>query len=701
MAELIFELGCEDLPARFVEPASEQLLASFERACAEQRIQASGIKILGTPRRLALLVDSLSPRQADLEEERMGPPVAAAYRDGKPTKAAEGFARGQGVAVEDLYTVETARGEYVAAKVFEAGGETKALLGPILEAALASIHLPKSMRWGKGTTAFARPIRWLVAVYDGQPLELSYAGVSAGAMTVGHRFSAPAPIEVTSIKQYIEALRQADVIVDAAERRAMIQAQLEQIEAEVGGQIIPDDGLLAEVVQLVERPYAVCVHYDASYLELPPEVLILSMRSHQRYFALRDPKTKELLNACAVIYNTPVRDPDVVRAGNLRVLKARLDDARFFWHQDLKQPLDERHEALDSVVWLAGLGTLKDRAERISALSARIAKRLELSAQDITHAERAGLLAKADLITQMVFEFTDLQGVMGRSYAQHGGEDEAVSQAIYEQYLPKGAEDELPVSDVGAVVAMAERLDTLVGAFGLGFIPKSSADPYGLRRAALGVLRIIIGRAYGLELNALITLAVEVYLERGAADVFKTEGTALTAQIQEFVLTRYKHLLTATYPTDVVDAVLEVASDEVLAARDRVEALAPLRLESDFEPLAIGFKRVVNILRKQADASEHIPDAVDASLQEDEQERALLAAYEQAHKDVHAGLEARDWAAACRALIALKQPIDDFFDHVMVMAQDQALRQNRLALLNVLRELFMKVADISKIQTEL
>ena len=700
MTELIFEVGCEDLPARFVQPALEQLKAHVQDALAKQRIAYGPLRALGTPRRLALLIEDVAPRQGDLHEERLGPPVSAAMREGVYTKAAEGFARGQGVSLESLYTVQTPRGEYIATKVFAAGEPTAQLLPSILEQALAAIHLPKSMRWGAGTTSFARPIRWMVARLGELPLTVRYAGVTSGVHTVGHRFSSPSPIEVTSAAQYVESLRQAGVLVDPQARRDMIMALLAQIERESGGQVIPDEGLLEEVIQLVEHPYAVCVRFDASYLELPPEVLILSMRSHQRYFALRDPVSGALLNACAVIYNTPVRDPDVVRAGNLRVLKARLDDARFFWHQDLKQPLEARLDALDSVVWLGELGSVRDRAQRISMIAQRLALALGLSPEHVQAAERAGLLCKADLVTQMVFEFTDLQGVMGRAYAARSGEPEAVSLAIAEHYLPRGAEDDLPQTEVGAVVALAERLDTLVGTFGLNLIPKSSADPYGLRRAALGVLRILSGRAWTLRLDALLTLSVQVYQAQGKALAFKLPEPELRAALSEFIITRYKHLLQAQRPTDVVDAVLAVASDEIVGARERVEALSALRGEPDFEPLAIGFKRVVNILRKQADAREVIPQAVDASLLRDAAELALSQATTRAAAALEVSLAAGDWPSACATLIALKQPIDDFFDQVMVMDQDDALRRNRLALLDQLRALFLRVADISMIQTE-
>lgn len=702
MAQLIFEVGCEDLPARFVAPALAQMQAAFTQACLARRISVEGeVRVVGTPRRLALLVDGLATQQQDLQEERLGPPAKAALREGEYTQAAHGFARGLGLTAEQLYLVDTPRGPYVAARVFEAGAPTATLLPELLLHVAQSFSFPKSMRWGARRDTFARPVRWLLATLDGVCVPLSFAGVVSGDVTFGHRFSAPDPITVTSIAHYVEALRAADVEVDPAERRAQIKLLLTRAADEAGGQLIEDEALLDEVVQLVEKPHVVCVRFDERYLEMPDEVLILSMRSHQRYFAIKRADGAGLLNACAVIYNTPVRDPDVVRAGNLRVLKARLDDARFFWAQDLKTPLEQFLPKLERVVWLGALGSLSDRAHRISALVSRLGMTLGLPEQTRYHAQRAGLLAKADLATSMVYEFTDLQGIMGRAYASHAGEPEAIALAIEEHYLPKGADDALPSTDEGALVALAERLDALVGIFGVGLVPRSNADPYALRRAALGVLRITQSRAYPVLLSTLLAQAWEVYHATGLAEAaFTTSREALLAQLEEFITTRHKHLLATEFPADVVDAVLAVASDELLAARDRVAALAQLRQDDDFEPLAIGFKRVVNLLRKQADAQLAIPEAVDPELLVEPQERALHQHFGRARGEILAALEGRDWAGACQSLITLKAPVDAFFDHVMVMTDVEALRANRLALLDRLRVLFLQVADISMIQTE-
>jgi len=690
--EFIFEIGCEDIPARFVEPALADLKRRFQEACAASRIEVGEVRALATPRRFVLLVDKLGARQSDLEEVRTGPPVAAAFRDGQPTKAAEGFARGQGVEVSALYTVKTEKGEYIAAKVFEKGGETKALLGGLLESLVKGFSFPKSMRWGDLRTTFARPVRWFVAVYNDEVIDFEWASVKSGCTTFGHRFAAPAAIEVHTIAGYLKSLDAAFVTVDQAERRKIINEGLSTVSDKPGVSVLDDQALVDEVVHLVEKPYVVLVNFDASYLELPQEVLISSMRSHQRYFAMVDADGK-LVNSCAVVYNTPVRDPAVVAAGNLRVLKARLDDARFFWDQDLRVPLETYVDKLGEVVWLKQIGTVKERCARLSLTAAHIAERIGASETTVEAARRAGFLAKADLVTGLVNEFTDLQGVMGRAYALKAGESAEVATAIYEQYLPRGAADELPTTDAGASLALAEKLDALVGCFGIGLVPTSAADPYALRRAALGVIRVVQSRGYSVSLQALIQVAADSYetLDPGK---LKVTGTELQAQVLDFIGTRLKHQLALVHPADVVEAVLAVGLNDVLSVTDRVEALAKLRNEPDFEPLAQGFKRVVNILRKQAGDAEGEPNV--AKLVEPA-EKALYEAYQSAQTAMAGALKARDWDGACQTLIGLKGPVDGFFDGVMVMVDDEDLKKNRLALLFGLEKLFKNVADISAI----
>lgn len=691
--ELIFEIGCEELPAGFIEPAMEHLREYFIEQCSEQRIGVQDIQVFATPRRLALLVSGLAERQEDLEEVRTGPPEKAAFRDGVPTKAAEGFARGQGVELSDLFVQETDKGPYVAARVFQKGSAVKDLLPGILNAVMTSFHFPKSMRWANYREQFARPVRWILAVVDGELIPVHFAGVDSGITTRGHRFAAPNEIIVHTHSDYFDGLKNAHVVLSTDERRQIVLNALAKIGEEVGGQVINDPGLVEEVIYLVEEPHALFLSFSEKYLEMPHEVLISSMRSHQRYFAIAG-RDGGLLPYCAVIYNTPVRDPEVVAKGNLRVLKARLDDAVFFWEKDLATSLDERVAELEKVVWLAKIGSMKARSERIAELAKRIALTVGLNHEDAQSAHRAGYLSKADLVSNMVNEFTDLQGVMGRAYAKKGGESEAVSSAIYEQYLPRGADDALPASDIGAAVALAERLDALVGCFGIGLIPTSTADPYALRRAALGVLRIMQVRGYDIRLSKLVELSLEVYNDE-APGVLEKAPEQLETELLGFMATRLKYQLSSDAPTDVVDAVLAAGFDEVLSVQGRVKALASLRQEPDFEPLAAGFKRVVNILKKQADDLNNI--AIVAEKLVEEPEQALFEAYKSAEIQVNHALAARDWPAACAALIALKVPVDHFFDHVMVMVEDQSVRNNRLALLSGLRSLFMQVADISVI----
>lgn len=688
--ELIFELGCEELPASFVEPALESMKSSFLRALETARLGIGNVDIqaAATPRRLTLLITGLPASQPDLEEERTGPPARVAFRDGQPTKAAEGFARGQGVDVDALYTVETDKGEYLAARVFEAGLATEALLPDILTHLLEELRFPKSMRWGHHSPLFARPLRWILAVADGKPVTLSFAGVESSNLTSGHRFVAPEPIEVTSIADYRQKLRAANVMLDHEERKTLITELIHQEAEAAGGQIVIDPELVTEVAHLVEWPYAVSLPIADKYLELPREVLISSMRSHQRYFAVEEKGGGSLVGSCVVIYNTPVRDPRLVAAGNLRVLKARLDDARFFYDKDLQKSLTEHAQALDRVIWIGPLGTMGERSERMSILASNIAAMLGLDANSIDQAHTAARLAKADLVTNMVDEFPDLQGIIGGEYARNEGLNKEIATAIAEQYLPTSPDAPLPSTLISSAVALAEKLDAIVGCFSAEMTPSSTSDPYGLRRAALGVVRILTSLDAPLSLPALIDAASAPY---------KATDPDADKKILDFLVTRLQYLLAADAPTDVVNAVLATEVTEIPSIKGRVDALKTLRDQPDFEPLAMGFKRVVNILKKQAEDIDLDTLTVDPALFQDPEEKALFDAHSEAAARVEAALHDQKWSTACGALIALKTPVDAFFDTVMVMADDEALRNNRIALLASLKELFFRVADLSQI----
>ena len=695
--ELVFEIGCEDLPARFVEPTLRQLHDHFVAECAARRIAVEGARTVGTPRRLALLCDALPQAADDLSEERTGPPAAVAFKDGAPTKAAEGFARGQGASVEDLYTVATDKGEYIAVKVFEKGAATRDVLPEILAAVLGAFTFPKSMRWAAYGVPFGRPVRWLVALLDGEVVPLEFAGVTSSNTTRGHRFapapghdSAPSMLTVSGVDGYLSALKGNGIIVDVAARRDEVARLVLETATEADGTAVNDPGLVDEVTNLVESPHAVLVRYDASYLELPDEVLVSSMRGHQRYFAVQG-EDGNLTNACVVVYNTPVRDPAVVASGNLRVLKARLDDAKFFWSQDLKKPLADYVDDLANVLWLKQLGSLQAKSQRIGELAGRIAASVGQGDETIAVAQRAGLLCKADLVTQMVYEFPDLQGTMGREYALRADEGEAVATAIFEQYLPRGADDVLPQSNAGACVSLAEKLDSLVGCFLIDLVPSSTADPYGLRRAALGTIRVLQERGWTVSLAVLVDQAAAVYAATIDAEWTAQRRTSLL----DFIAARLEHQLAGDFPTDIVRAVLAVGLEDVTSVTDRVKALSDLREDPVFEPLAAGFKRVVNILRKQASEFEAETLLVDPELFEHPQEHELWAASTGATAHIATAVEARDWDAAVRVLAGLRAPVDEFFDHVMVMADDQRLKRNRLALLFEVETLFKRVADLS------
>ncbi len=684
---LVFEVGCEDLPARFVNPALSSLAESIKTGLADQRIDVKKISTYATPRRLAIIAD-ISESQSDLSEERTGPPAKFAMKDGEPQKAAIGFAKGQGVDPKDIYIVTTKKGDYVAVKVEEKGAPSADVLPAILESALGDLKFPKSMRWGSLRTSFGRPLRWMVAVLDGKTLPVHFANVDSGNQTFGHRFSAPNAITITDGDQYQNALAKADVVVDFDERKSTIRTLVDGIADSKNGKIVDDIDLLNEVSNLVEKPHAVLVEYAESYLELPDEVLISSMRKHQRYFAIQR-SDGTLTNACAVVYNTPVKDPTVVAAGNLRVLKARLDDARFFWDQDLKHggfgAFDER---LKKVVWIRGLGSMFDRAQRIANLAESIANRLELKDASET-AHKAGALCKSDLTSQMVVEFTDLQGVIGAAYATKFGESDAVALAIAEQYLPKGSNDSTPTSDAGSCVAIAEKMDAIFGCFAMGIEPKATADPYGLRRSTIGVIRILQDRGYQISIRELISMTRD-----NAKDITPTND-GYEDKIFQFFRARLKAQLGSNYDGDIIEAVLAVGMDDILSVSDRVDALSKFRSDPNFEPLTAGFKRVVNILRKQAKEYADEKPNVEVSQLVEENEKELYEASETAEKALAAALENRSWTGACEALSALRSPVDAFFDNIMVMVDDPDLKKNRLAILFKLEALFLQVADLS------
>ncbi len=685
-ADLLFEVGVEEIPAAALERALAELGRQLPLRLVEARLAHGAVHVLGTPRRLAVLVLELEDRQRDLSEEVVGPPARVAFdATGAPTKAAIGFAERSGVQVSALERreVEGKKGEYVVCTRREAGKPASEILAALLHELLVELPWAKSMRWGAGEQPFVRPVRWLVARLGTTTLPLEFAGIRAGTTSLGHRFLAPEPIEVTA-ESYREALRKAFVIVSAEVRRDMVRAELARIAEETGLVVRVDDRLVAEVANLVEYPVGVCGEFDAGFLEVPEEVIVSAMRAHQRYFAMED-ASGALANRFVTIAGTITRSPEVVRRGNQRVLAARLADAQFFFREDRKQSLASWGEKLADVVFQSKLGSIGDKVGRVKVIASRLAERL---AVDPAAAARVAELAKADLVTHMVFEFPELQGVMGRHYARASGEPSDIADGIFEHYLPRGASDALPSGALGAVVGVADRLDTLVGCFAAGLQPTGSADPYGLRRAALAILAILLERGWTVPLTELVELAA------GELSSFVPADEACRNEVLSFLRTRFKGLLVegSSLPADCVDAAMEAGFVNVPDTRARAQAVASLRARPDFEPLAVAFKRVANILKDAWAGSDPDPERFVADA-----ERELWKGFGDIESRASACLGSGDYRGSLQILAELKTPVDRFFDAVLVMDEDEGVRANRLALLGRINATFTRIADFRQL----
>ncbi|MFL5249714.1 MAG: glycine--tRNA ligase subunit beta [Myxococcales bacterium] len=698
--DLLFEIGTEELPAGFQKPALEWMAAELNRGLDDARLNGEGeaeranILEYATPRRLALLATAIAEKAADVRRTLQGPPAKAAFQDGKPTKAAEGFAKKAGVAVSDLRV----EGDRVVVEQQIKGQTAAEALPAILERIVRGIPFKKSMRWDSlDGDAFARPVHWIVAVLDGKLLPVQFADVKSGTVTRGHRFHPPREITLSSPRRYVEMLREAHVIVDWAERKKRIEEEVGRAAKEAGGEPIPDDDLLDTVTGLVEEPYAVRGSFDASFLELPPEVLVSEMRGHQKYFAVRDPGTKKIVPAFIAVSNTKVRDPAVSRRGYERVLRARLSDGKFFFDEDRKTKLASRNERLGRTVFVQGLGTQMQRVERIGDL-ARWLHGATGQGDPVTLG-RAAQVLKSDLATGMVGEFPDLQGVMGRVYAQHEGLPQEVADAIFEHYLPRGAEELLPKSDSGALLGISDRLDQLVGIFSIGKAPTGTSDPYGLRRAAIGLLRIVLARKYRFDLREALSEAQRLLRSQNASD----KGGDVVDKVWAFVQDRLSVLLREGAAQDSIQAVLGTRSSDIVALAERLQALTDVREKNrvDFENTAATFKRIANIL-SQAQEKKLSAVALDPGLvrKEEPSEAALLEALSRSRDQVGAALEDEKYLIAYGVLAELRPAVDRFFDDVMVMHQDPRIRDNRLALLRSLHELFSPLADFSRLQVE-
>jgi glycyl-tRNA synthetase beta chain len=682
--ELLFEIGTEELPAGYIQPAIANMSKMMRARLAELGLSHGAIKTAATPRRLTISVSELAAAQADCREEALGPPKAAAFAaDGTPTKAAEGFARSKGVTLDDIRIATTAKGEYLMVVVEKIGEKTEALLPAVLSEIITRLPFPKSMRWGAGAASFARPIQWLLARYGEQLIPCRVNDVVSGLTTRGHRFMAPAAREVTDFSAYLADLRDAHVLADPEERKQAVIREVTEAAKQAGGMVMIDDDLLDTVTNLVEKPHAVRGTFDKKFLALPKEVLITSMREHQKYFAIVDANGELLPNFIAV-NNTATRDQKLAAEGHQRVLRARLEDALFFFKEDQNQQLADRIARLAGVVFQAGLGTMLEKTERLTALAGWLAARV--APQTAAAAGRAAQLAKADLLTELVNEFPTLQGTMGCAYALLDREPAEVAQAIAEHYMPVRAGSPLPESDCGALVGLADRIDTIAGCFGIGKQPTGATDPYGLRRQALGLLHIINARGYGLSLKELVTKAIELY-----GDKVTEEKTAARQAVINFIEGRYVNdQIANTIPAAAIEAVTSVAFDDIIDCSQRIAALNAVRREETFTILAGSFKRVRNIIK------DHRGDQVNEALLGEAAEKELYAALRAVAAEAEPFLTARDYQPAMGVILKMKEPVDRFFDEVMVMADDEQLRNNRLSLLTAISHLFLRIGDFSK-----
>ncbi len=687
--DFLIEIGTEELPPKALRPLMDAFAEGLVTAVDGAGLEHGAVHAYASPRRLAVRIDDLSRRQADRKLEQKGPPTRVAFdKDGKPTAAATAFAEKCGVDVTELGTARTDKGEWLVFEAVEKGRDAVELMPALVERSLASLPIPRRMRWGAGDVEFVRPIHWVVMLHGADVVASPVMQTVAGSATYGHRFHSSGPIIVSKPADYPDVLEhQGHVIADFDRRREMVRQGVEAAAMDAGGHVVEGESLYDEVAALVEWPVALVGRFDDEYLALPMEVVISTLTGHQRYFPVAD-NSGALLPVFVTVANLESKDPEQVREGNERVIRPRLADAAFFWDSDRRNTLDSRRDALREVIYQRGLGSLADKSRRVAKIAAWFASRL---AADKSAVGRAAALSKCDLLTGMVGEFPELQGTMGRYYALSDGEPDAVADAIGEHYRPRFAGDDLPATEVGRILAVADKLDTLAGVFSIGKKPSGNRDPFGLRRAALGVIRILIECGLDVDLRKLVAKAVSEQ-PRG-----KLEVDAIIDELYHFVndrLRRYFLDRDAGLATETFEAVMARQPDSLVDFDRRLAAVQTFARLEQAESLAAANKRIANILRQAGD-----PEGLSISkkLLADDAERALHNALDNARQKVGPLVEQRLYAEALNVLADLRDPVDRFFDDVMVMTDDEALRSNRLALLGELRSLFLDVADISRL----
>ena len=687
--DFLVEIGTEELPPKALATLSEAFTRGIADGLKDADIEFGQVEAFAAPRRLAVRVRDLSDAQPDKPVEKRGPAVTAAFDDaGNPTRALTGFATSLGVTPDQLDTLETDKGAWVVYRTVDKGKPTVELMPELVDRSLAALPIPKRMRWGANRTEFVRPVHWVVLLFGNKVIDTPVMGLKPGNKTRGHRFHCPKSLIVPTPDDYEVVLKQEGyVIADFAERREQIRAGINQLaEKEAGGKAVIDESLLDEVTALNEWPVPLMGRFEERFLNVPAEALISSMKEHQKYFHVVA-ANGDMLPLFITVANIQSKDPSQVISGNEKVIRPRLSDAAFFYDTDRKTTLEDRVDALKPIVFQEKLGSLYDKSVRVAALAGKIARVMN---SDPELAKRAAMLAKTDLVTEMVLEFTDLQGIMGRYYAANDGEHEDIASALNEQYMPRFAGDDLPTTLTGCAVAIADRIDSLVGLFGINQPPSGTRDPFGLRRASLGVLRIIIERELPLDLQTLCEWAEEEHTSITEPNVADT--------VVDYMLERFRaHYEEQGISAEVYLAVHARRPTRPLDFDRRVKAVEAFRQLPEAQALAGANKRVSNILTKQG--GDRIGETVDPSLLQDNAEKALAEQVDQQAEQVVPLFENGNYASALSSLASLRAPVDNFFDEVMVMADDEAVRNNRLALLNRLRNLFLRVADISLLPT--
>ncbi len=684
----LLEIGMEELPARYVKGSLDQLKEKFSSLFKDEKISYGEIKVYSTPRRLVVLVEGLDEGQKDLEEIVKGPSKKISFdEDGNPTRALEGFMKGQGLSLEDIFFEEIKGVEYVHAKVEKKGKDIKEILASNVGNIIKSMTFPKSMKWGGKDLRFARPIRWILSLLDEEVLDFDFEGIEVSNKTRGHRFLGSSNITIDNIESYPQVLKDNFVLIDGEERKDLIKYGAERLAREVGGNLFYDEDLLDEVTNLVEYPTPIRGRIKEEYLSLPKDVLVTPMREHLRYF----PVTKDnerLLPYFITVRNGNDDHIETVIKGNEKVLGARLEDAKFFFEEDSSVALESYVDSLKGIVFQEKLGTLYDKTKRVSKLAERISEYLEVGEETEKNVARASYLSKADLVSKMVTEFTELQGKMGMEYAEISGENEIVSLAIYEQYLPRFAGDSLPTTTAGAILSIADKLDSICGLFAIGIHPTGSQDPFGLRRSALGIINIILDRRLDLSLMELIESALYIYIdENGLAFNYNK----VQDEIMDFFLARIKNMFADLgFRYDLIEAVINKNTDNIYDIKLRINKIDSWLEKEDMEDILTAFNRVANLATKTESV------LVKRDLME-EDERELFDSFNKIEEDVEAHINKKEYDRALDLLVSLKEPIDNFFDKVMVMVDEDDIRENRLALLRKIYNSMIQVCDLSKI----